>query len=141
LKVAQKELWDFIESPNNLDRITPPWMKFKIVSNPPKKMSNGLLIEYSIGLPIIGNTTWVSELKHIEPLVSFVDEQKVGPYGLWYHTHSIEVVDTENCIMHDSIYYKPPGGVLAPLINWLYIRKSLQAIFEYRCQVMDEIFN
>lgn len=133
-------LWRFIESPNNLDRITPDWMKFNILSNPPQVMYNGLLIEYSVGLPILGETRWLTEIKHIEPGVSFVDEQRQGPYSFWYHEHRIEDLGDGTCMMHDILRYQPPFGPLGGIVNRLVISKMLHEIFDYRRGAMDEIF-
>ena len=65
--------WEFIRTPRNLNRITPDDMSFEIVSDLPEEMYNGLLIEYRIGIPIIGKQIWLSELKHIRERHSFVE--------------------------------------------------------------------
>ena len=77
--------WDFINSPKNLDAIMPDDLSFEIITDVPQKMYNGILIEYRVGIPYLGKQTWLTELKHIREQHSFVDEQLIGPYKLWYH--------------------------------------------------------
>ncbi|MFT5837357.1 MAG: ligand-binding SRPBCC domain-containing protein, partial [Candidatus Azotimanducaceae bacterium] len=81
--------WNFIRSPQNLDKITPADMAFEIIGELPVEMYDGLLIEYRVGIPLIGKQTWLTELKHIRERHSFVDEQRIGPYKIWYHYHEI----------------------------------------------------
>ena len=87
IETTLEKAWDFIRSPANLNKITPPNMVFKILSDVPKSMYNGLIIRYKIKIPLIGEQNWVSEIKHIKDGESFVDEQKVGPYLFWHHYH------------------------------------------------------
>jgi ligand-binding SRPBCC domain-containing protein len=82
--------WDFLKNPANLDRITPPDLQFEIISEVPRKMFDGLIIEYRIRIPGFGVRKWVAEIKHIKEMHSFVDEQRIGPYNFWYHYHQID---------------------------------------------------
>ena len=81
--------WEFISTPKNLDAITPDDMSFSILTDVPEVMYEGLLIEYRVGIPVIGSQCWLTEIKHIKDRHSFVDEQRIGPYSLWYHYHEI----------------------------------------------------
>ena len=65
--------WDFMSSPKNLDAITPDDLSFEIITEVPEVMYNGLLIEYRVGIPLLGKQTWLTELKHIRNNHSFVD--------------------------------------------------------------------
>jgi ligand-binding SRPBCC domain-containing protein len=40
-------------------------------------------------IPFFGRRKWVAEMKYIREPFSFVDEQRVGPYKLWYHYHEL----------------------------------------------------
>jgi ligand-binding SRPBCC domain-containing protein len=81
-------VWDFISSPANLKKITPPYMGFDITSGDlPEKMYQGMIISYKVS-PFWGiKTDWVTEITHIKELEYFVDEQRMGPYALWHHQH------------------------------------------------------
>lgn len=129
--------WDFISSPANLDTITPPDMSFEIVTDVPETMYNGLLIEYRVGIPVLGKQTWLSELKHIREGHSFVDEQLVGPYKLWNHYHEITQVEGGVRFV-DRINYVMPFGPLGEIARQFYVRGQLEHIFSYRKKAMVE---
>lgn len=131
--------WDFIKNPRNLNRITPDNLHFTIISDLPDEMYNGLLIEYRVKLPLLGTRPWISEIKHIRPPYAFVDEQRIGPYKLWYHYHEIEQM--ENGVkMIDRVYYDMPFSLFGTLAHALIVKKKLAYIFDYRQQKLDEIF-
>jgi ligand-binding SRPBCC domain-containing protein len=125
-------VWDFIRHPRNLDRITPDDMAFRIVSDVPERMYDGLIVEYRVKIPFVGWQTWVSELKHIRPMESFVDEQKIGPYRFWYHEHRIEAVDDGRVRIIDHISYAVPFGIAGRMAHALMIRPTLERIFRHR---------
>jgi len=127
--------WDFISTPKNLDLITPPNMCFEIITDVPEKMYDGLLIQYRVGIPLLGKQNWLSELKHIREGHSFVDEQLIGPYKLWYHYH--EVTQVEGGVKFtDRVHYAPPFGPLGTLAHAIYIKRELERVFSYRKEAM-----
>ena len=134
------QLWDFIASPQNLRRITPPYMGFDVLSgNLPKKMYAGMIIAYRVS-PLMGiKTTWVTEITHVADLKYFVDEQRVGPYKMWHHQHWIEPVEG-GVLMTDIIDYQPPFGFLGAIGNRLIIRNKLEEIFSYRKEKLEQSF-
>ena len=103
--------WNFIRKPSNLNKITPPDMTFTILSNVPEEMYEGLIIRYKIKIPILGEQNWVSEIKHIVDRQSFVDDQRIGPYKLWYHYHQIRETD-RGIEFLDHITYSIPYSCL-----------------------------
>jgi ligand-binding SRPBCC domain-containing protein len=126
-----KTAWEFISSPKNLDAITPDDMPFEIISDIPEKMYDGLLIEYKVGIPLIGKQTWLTEIKHIREQHSFIDEQRIGPYKLWYHYHEI-TQQPDGIRFIDKVHYVLPMGPLGSIAHCLYVKKKLQSIFDYR---------
>lgn len=131
------QAWAFISRPENLNRITPEDMHFSIQSTVPEKMYNGLLIEYRIRLPLLGQQTWLTEIKHIREGQSFVDEQRIGPYALWYHYHEITET-TDGIRFTDRVNYALPAGPLGRILHSLYIRQELERIFHYRKQALTD---
>jgi len=140
IAATEQQVWDFISSPYNLKKITPPYMGFDIINDSlPDKIYAGMIIHYTVkpllGVPI----KWVTEITHIENNKYFVDEQRVGPYQLWHHQHFIEKV-SEGVLMSDIIDYQPPYGVLGTIANSLFIKRKLEHIFVYRKMKIEEIF-
>ena len=139
LPVDREILWKFISVPQNLNKITPPEMAFEIIGEPPEKTFAGLLLEYRVKVPLLGWSSWLTEIKYVEEGFSFMDEQRVGPYKLWLHTHKLEDTD-EGTRMTDDIRYLVPFGPIGLLANALYVGRTLRQIFYYRRVKMEEIF-
>ena len=139
LPVDRKVLWEFISVPQNLNKITPPDMAFEIIGEPPEKTYAGLLLEYRVKVPLLGWSTWLTEIKYVEDGVSFMDEQRVGPYKLWLHTHKLEDVEG-GTRMTDDIRYLVPLGPIGLLANILFVGRTLRRIFDYRRVKMEELF-
>ncbi len=135
-----EQAWAFLQNPANLDRITPPDLQFRIVTDIPAIMYNGLIVEYRITIPLIGTHSWVTEIKHIREGLSFVDEQRLGPYRFWHHYHEIRQ-DKGGVLLMDRICYQPPFGVLGRLAHRLYIRRTLERIFDYRRLRLEELLS
>ena len=131
--------WAFISRPENLNRITPPELNFEICSPLPDTMFEGLLIEYRIGIPLLGKRRWLTEIKHIRERKAFVDEQRIGPYKLWYHRHEIAEV-AEGVRFTDLVHFALPFGPVGQLAYQFYVKQQLQHIFNYRGQAMRKIF-
>lgn len=139
IKTDIDSAWDFIRSPANLNKITPPDMTFTILSEIPEVMYNGLIIQYKIGIPFIGEQNWVSELKHIREKHSFVDDQRIGPYKLWYHYHEI-TEQADGIRFYDHVTYSIPFGIFGELAHVLYVQQQLNKIFNFRAEVTPTLF-
>jgi ligand-binding SRPBCC domain-containing protein len=129
------EVFPFFADAGNLDRLTPPWLQFRILTPLPVTMRPGLRLDYRLhlrGIPI----RWQSEIPVWDPPHRFVDEQKKGPYRYWIHEHRFATVDggTE---VSDEVRYAVHGGALA---NRLFVQGDLTSIFQYRQQKLMEIF-
>jgi ligand-binding SRPBCC domain-containing protein len=133
-------VWEFISNPENLKRITPPNLGFKILTNAiSEKMYAGMIISYHV-TPMFGiKTLWVTEITHVSEGKYFVDEQRIGPYKIWHHQHLIEQVGAKT-IMTDIVSYQPPFGFIGSIFNWLIIRPKLDSIFNFRERVLEKIF-
>jgi len=140
INLSQQELWAFIATPVNLNLLTPPNLQFKFLSELPETMSDGLLLLYEVGIVPFGRWRWLTEIKHIRPGISFVDEQRLGPYRFWYHYHEIVALPDGHSLMLDRVCYQLPFGTLGALLHRLMIRRMLEQIFDYRAAKMRELF-
>jgi len=141
LNSPAQEIWDFLANPVNLNQLTPPDLQFEILSRLPQRMYNGLMIHYSIGIPVFGRRLWLTEIKHIEEGRSFVDEQRRGPYRFWYHYHAVKALAEDQTRMIDSVNYQLPFGLLGSLVHEIQVKKMLNDIFDYRSRKLTEIFS
>ena len=105
----------------------------------PQSAYAGLLLEYKVNIPVLGWTSWLTEIKYVTEGFSFMDEQRVGPYKLWLHTHRLEEVE-RGTKMTDEIKYQIPFGPFGKVAHSLFVRKTLKKIFDYRRTKLEEIF-
>ena len=135
LSHSRDEVFAFFSDAFQLEQITPAWLNFRIATPGPIELKRGSLIDYRIRLHGI-RIGWQTEISSWEPPYSFTDRQVRGPYRLWEHLHTFEVVESGTLIM-DSVRYRAIGGRLA---NWLIVEKDLRRIFEYRRRRILELF-
>jgi len=140
LDIAPIDLWNFMATPRNLDRITPPELKFRILSDVPDEMYNGLQIRYEITIPFFGRRQWLTEISELIPGESFVDRQLAGPYRYWRHFHQLLPVDNNASCMIDKIDYELPFGLIGEVTHSLIVKRQLAAIFAYREKALRKIF-
>lgn len=132
------EVFTFFEKPENLARITPPRLGFRIVTPSPIVMRSGARFEYTIRVMGV-RIRWTSLISEYEPPFRFVDEQVRGPYAYWHHTHTFVEVEG-GTLVGDEVRYALPLGVLGSLARRLAVRRQLEDIFSYRARVIDEMF-
>lgn len=139
IPISLKRAWEFFSSPGNLKEITPKHMGFEIISGTPEKMYPGQVIQYIVR-PVLGIPMhWMTEIKHVSEPYYFVDEQRNGPYKMWYHQHWIEEVEG-GVIMKDQVNYALPLGILGRFAHWLFVKKKLEGIFSHRKEILDKYF-
>ena len=132
-----KEVFTFFAAPDNLERITPPELGFRIRSELPIAMRSGALIDYTIKLYGIG-MKWRTEITEWAPPMSFEDTQISGPYAKWVHTHRF-IEDSGGTIIQDRVAYSLPFGLLGRIAHPL-IARQLKRIFDYRELAMNGTF-
>ena len=118
------------ESPYNLARITPPWLRFRITTPQPVAIQKGAEIEYQIrwlGIPV----SWKTLITVYQPPLLFEDEQASGPYRLWRHRHGFEQVE-DGTVISDRVEYGLPLGAVGRLAHYLAVARQLRGIFTYR---------
>lgn len=134
IPLSRQETFAFFGDAFNLERITPPFLQFRILTPPPIKMEQGTLIEYKLrlfGVPIF----WRTLIEHWIPEEFFVDTQISGPYTLWRHTHTFEEISPGQTLMQDTVEYSIPFGVLGTIAHALFIKRCLKIIFDYRAKM------
>lgn len=135
-----EEIWVFISSPKNLQKITPPSMGFHIITKHlSEKMYPGMIISYKVAPLFNIKINWVTEITHIKEFEYFVDEQRAGPYKIWHHEHHIKEIEG-GILMTDLVTYQPPFGFLGSIANHFLIQKKIASIFDYRGQALINVF-
>lgn len=135
LLAKSEEVWPFFSNARNLERLTPGFLKFQVLTPDPIEMKEGTLIDYRLrirGIPI----RWQSRITVWDPPHRFVDEQVRGPYRYWIHQHTLEP-DGNTMIARDLVRYDHIGG---RLVNRLMVGRDVETIFAYRRKVLEEVF-
>ena len=133
--------WRFFSSPMNLSEITPKDMAFTVLSeDQDQPIFEGMLIDYSVS-PLLGiPLKWQTKIIQVEHQKSFTDFQQKGPYKYWKHFHEF-IPNEKGILMKDTVEYELPFGVLGNVVHSLLVKKKLNRIFDYRHQVLKQLFN
>lgn len=136
LPVPIEEAFAFFADARNLERITPPWLRFRIVEAP-ERLERGAGLRYRLtlfGIPI----RWRTEIVEWTPPRGFVDVQRRGPFLLWEHTHRLRTVGTGTEI-YDHVRYRLFLGPVGALVRRLLVRGWVEGIFDYRAAAVPTL--
>jgi len=128
------EVFAFFSDAGNLERLTPPWLNFHILTPRPIAMAVGTRIQYKLrihGVPV----RWESEISAWRPPYFFADDQIRGPYRLWHHEHSFQEQE-HGTLVRDAVEYAVLGGAL---VNRLLVAPDVRQIFGYRTEVLRKL--
>ncbi len=135
------EVFAFFANAHNLEKLTPAFLHFQILTPGPIEMAVGAKIDYQIrlhGIPV----RWRTNICLWQPDERFADEQIRGPYRRWHHEHVFLLGQSpdaqETTIMQDIVHY---SVWLGRLFHPLVVRRDLMKIFAYRQQQVREWFS
>ena len=135
LAVPPERAFAFFSDARNLEAITPPWLRFHVLTEGAIDMRPGALIDYRLrlhGIPL----SWHTRIAEWEPPHRFVDVQLRGPYALWEHTHTFEPAGGDAVVISDRVRYALPFGRLGELARRLFVRRDLDRIFDHRMRAI-----
>lgn len=131
----RKDVFEFFADALNLEEITPPWLRFHVVTPTPIQIHQGATIDYKLrirGIPV----RWRTMITGWDPPARFVDEQVQGPYRLWIHEHRFTEKEG-GTLCEDMVQYFPWGGALT---NKLFVERDVREIFAFRAMRLQELF-
>jgi len=131
--VPLDQAFAFFAEAQNLERMTPPWLNFRIATPLPIAMHEGTIIDYVIGLyglPI----PWRTRIDVWEPGVRFIDRQVAGPYRWWHHEHRFDAVAGGTRVT-DHVEFVPRAAWVS---TWL-VKRDVGRIFQFRQAALGEL--
>ncbi len=131
---APEDVFPFFADASNLERITPPWLNFKVLTPTPIAMHPGTLIDYRLRWRVVP-VRWRTLISTWDPPHRFVDEQIRGPYRIWHHEHIFDRQGSRT-VMRDRVHFLAP---LARLSHPLVVRRDIERIFAYRRAAIGRI--
>src|SRR3954453_18039267 len=115
LAAPPSAVFPFFADPRNLEAITPPILRFRLLTPEPVSVGVGTFLQYALrlhGVPARSDTL----IQEWEPPHRFVDVQVRGPYRLWHHTPSLHPVHGASAtLMRDTVRYSVGFGVLGEI--------------------------
>jgi ligand-binding SRPBCC domain-containing protein len=127
--VDPEEAFAFFADPWNLEAITPPWLRFRIVAAP-ATLERGSQLAYRLrlfGVPV----RWLTQINAWVENRSFTDVQLRGPYASWTHTHRFAPVE-DGTEIYDHVAYRVGLGTIGDTARRLLVGGWLDEIFDYR---------
>jgi ligand-binding SRPBCC domain-containing protein len=126
-----EEVFGFFADAFNLEALTPPLLRFRVVTPRPIQLHVGALIQYALklrGVPV----SWLTSIQGWDPPHRFVDTQVKGPYALWHHTHTFQDTGDGGTRMCDTVRYGIAFGPVGDLAHALFVKRDVEAIFDFR---------
>jgi ligand-binding SRPBCC domain-containing protein len=124
------DVFSFFAQAANLERITPPWLGFGLLTPASVEMGFGTTIEYRLHVHRIP-LRWVSRIERWEPGRAFEDVQVKGPYRMWRHRHEFRPAGG-GTLVQDHVRYALPLGPLGEMAHSMFVERDLARIFAFR---------
>ncbi|HEX8121979.1 MAG TPA: SRPBCC family protein [Solirubrobacteraceae bacterium] len=131
-------VFPFFADARNLEAITPPLLRFRVVTPEPIVMRPGTVIQYRLRLRGV-SMSWLTTIQEWDPPHRFVDVQLRGPYALWHHQHDLRDDGEGGTVMRDTVHYAIGFGPFGELAHRLLVRRDLEAIFDFRAQRVQRL--
>lgn len=140
MPISQEEAWDFFSIAANLEKITPPKVKFETLTRLGNiRIYDGMRINYRLRPLLNIPLKWETEIRCVNAPNQFMDKQLKGPYAFWEHTHTFVPVPG-GVKMIDEIKYALPMGWLGIFMHSIVVKKQLGEIFKFREGAVKKLF-
>ncbi|MBX3101668.1 MAG: SRPBCC family protein [Bacteroidetes bacterium] len=138
LPISREKLMAFFSVPENLGRLTPEGMRFKVLHTTSRPIQQDTVLTYRLrkfGMDM----KWKSWIQDWKPNEYFVDMQQEGPFRYWKHRHTLREIPGGTEVI-DELEYEVPYGRLGEWGHSWFLRKDILRSFAYRKQQLEAIF-
>jgi len=129
IEVDVQTLYDFHIDTNNLPKITPPWIKVKVVSLE-LPLHQGSEIELDITRFGIAQR-WKMQIAELEKPGLVCDKALKSPFASFVHHHRFEAIGGTKSRLCDTLEFSLPFYPLS-LIALPFIKQDIRKMFKYR---------
>lgn len=132
LPTTPEELYDWHVRPGALTRLSPPWQTVQRLS-PEESLHEEQRVRLRIFMGPVP-VPWVARHRDLQRPLGFTDDQVVGPFASWVHTHRFEPAP-EGARLRDRLEYRFRGGAPAERVGDRFLQPMLRRMFRYRHDV------
>ncbi|RAP32524.1 TIGR01777 family protein [Candidatus Marinamargulisbacteria bacterium SCGC AG-410-N11] len=136
---SPEKVFSFFSDATNLERITPSFLNFKILSQSTPNIESGTVFNYKLrvrGIPL----KWQSLILDWTPISLFSDTQTKGPYRVWHHTHHFTPIKS-GTLIEDDVYFAIPRIPLIDMVAIQFVSRDVKSIFNHRKKMIPVLFN
>ena len=134
IEASPAEVFAWLSRPGAFERLAPPWERVHTIARSGKAPETGSRTEFEVRTGPF-RQRWLAEHTACEPGRMFRDEQISGPFAHWRHTHVLEPVGADSCVLEDRVEFELPLGALGDAIAGKYIARRMERGFAYRQRV------
>ncbi len=131
MPASAKELFAWHSRPGAMERLMPPWQRYRLIERSGTGIQDGARIVFEIGLGPMW-LRWVALHSGYQEGRQFRDEQIHGPFDVWTHTHRFIPEDNETSWLEDDVTYQPPLSPLSNVLVGRYFASRLERLFRFR---------
>jgi uncharacterized protein (TIGR01777 family) len=133
--ISQKELFQWHQSTQAFERLTPPWDHVEVIHKD-QGIDHGKKVKLKVKIAGIPQTLEVIHQNYIEN-EQFEDQQLKGPFKSWVHTHKMQKISENQSRLRDEIHYELPLGPLGKIFGGSMARQRLDELFAYRHRLLQ----
>lgn len=131
------EVFAFFADPGNLEKLTPPAFRLRVLTQPPRPLAAGAVLDLRLswlGLPM----SWRAYIREYDPPYRFVDVQVRGPWSRWEHRHQF-LEEGGGTWVEDRVTYRLPLGPVGRVLHGALVSRQLRELWTYRQRRLGEL--
>lgn len=134
VSASPEQVWSFFQDARNLAALSPANAGLTLDPELPP-MAQGVRFTHQMALGPL-SMPWEGEVVAWEPGRRFVDIQRRGPFGSWWHEHAFEPVRLADgsvaTRLLDRVLFASPLGPIGRVATALFVRRQLLDLFAFR---------
>jgi len=137
LNAPAEQVFEYLRSPVNLQRIAPPETQFVYVDPPPLIELGSRLVCKVQAYGMIQQMSY--EIIDLKVPERYRERMVEGPLQLWLQDYILEP-GLDSVTLINQIEFEPPAGLLGLIVNERRILEALEDGFDYRAQALQKVF-
>lgn len=132
VKRPRADVFAALSDADVLQRLTPSWVRYRIVTPMPVEMRQGAIFDYAMRIRCFP-VKWRTEITEWSPPELFTDTQTRGPFSSWRDRHLFSELDAGTTLVESDVVYRVPGG---RAVHRLLVRRDLLLVYRHEQRMM-----